>query len=634
MKKHLPIFLFLVFSLGLSGLLQAQGVVQMSPEKQKAQVFDKQDLTGAEVIDAPASDNDFRYPAYAIGLTYYDLQSNGSNQNRLRYHGNGLLSAAWTMSLDEFDTAFPNRGTGYNLFDGNAWNSHPTARLENLRIGWPGVNVDANGTVAVVAHVSDPANPNALYISRKEVGGSWTQQTIPSAVNVGSLWPRSAVDENGTLHVFGLTTPIANGGAAHLGVDGHLLYYRSTDFGLSWDMTDVVIPGFDNTNYTAMGADAYAIDANAGTVAFAHFDDWNDITLYKSTDGGDNWDRLIVNDFPLENYVLDTEYSIADIGGVDTLGPGGFPGADSTALKAIYTSDNAGSVVVDNNGKSHVFFGEMYVSDGTIGDGTSSFYPGWNGIAYWNEDMLGERPVTITGSLDNNGDGTLNIDGTIATYFFSLSSMPHAVCDENNHLYLAYSAVMEDFRSIDDQHYRHIYLMKSEDEGETWTDPVDVITEDIFEDDDELFAFIESVFPTIDVDDTYLHLIYQSDFEPGLHVRGDMDAVFENEIIYLKFDKATLTLIENVVSPEALGMNVSPNPAQGQAQLTFDLLNEAKTSIEVLSLDGKVLKSENLGSLHSGAHSQNINLDGISTGMYMVKLIAGNRAATMKLIVK
>lgn len=636
MKRRL-LKLTSLFFFGAAIGLQAQGVVKVAPDVMKDQPFTKKEYTGTEPTEASANKNQTRYPGISIGETYYDLQSNGSNQRRIVSHGAGLQSATWTTSLDEFDTTFPNRGTGYNTGNGGNWGDIPASRLETLRTGWPSLSVKEDGSTIIVSHVSDPNAANAIWILNNDGSGTWTETGIQSNVptTTGHLWPRSVVTEDGKLHVMALTTPVANMGAEYNGIDGHLLYYRSADNGQTWEVQDAVLPGLDSSNYLSMGADAYAMDANDGVIAFAHFDDWNDITVYKSEDGGDSWERIVVNDFPLEKYTFDDGYTIDDIGGVDTLGPGGNPTADSAALKSIYTSDNSGSVVVDNNGKIHLFYGEMYVSDATLADGNASYYPGTNGLAYWNEDMIGERPITLTGALDNDGNGVLDIAGidNIATYFFSLSSMPYAVVDENNHMYLTYSAAMEDFTSVDEQHYRHVYLMKSEDTGETWTDPIDVISPELF-DDEELYAFVEAVFPTISVDNQFVHLIFQQDYEPGLHVRGDEDASFLNEIIYLKFDRATLTLNEKVVQPEKFDMSLTPNPASDVAKLSFDLQKEAQIQIEIISLDGQVLNRQNLGSLSSGTYSEALDVQNLNAGMYMVKLVANQQAATMRLIVK
>ena len=40
----------------------------------------------------------------------YDLQTNGSVQNRIKLHDNGTISAVWTMS-NQFSSSFSDRGT-------------------------------------------------------------------------------------------------------------------------------------------------------------------------------------------------------------------------------------------------------------------------------------------------------------------------------------------------------------------------------------------------------------------------------------------------------------------------------------------------------------------------------------------
>ena len=79
-----------------------------------------------------------------IGETYYDLQTNSSIQNRLFVHDDNTISATCTMSPD-FQTDFPNRGTGYNYFDGTSWMDIPESRIEEKRTGWPSIAVINGG---------------------------------------------------------------------------------------------------------------------------------------------------------------------------------------------------------------------------------------------------------------------------------------------------------------------------------------------------------------------------------------------------------------------------------------------------------------------------------------------------------
>ena len=75
-------------------------------------------------------------PATLLGQSYYDLQSNSSVARRLYLDDDGSMSAVWIMSPDENAAGnWPERGTGYNHYDGSDWGSAPTVRIEAQRTG-------------------------------------------------------------------------------------------------------------------------------------------------------------------------------------------------------------------------------------------------------------------------------------------------------------------------------------------------------------------------------------------------------------------------------------------------------------------------------------------------------------------
>ncbi len=69
-----------------------------------------------------------------VGKSFYDLQTNSTVGNRIVAYDDGTMGAVWTFSGE---TAFTDRGTGYNYFDGSDWGDYPTVRLEDDRTGWP-----------------------------------------------------------------------------------------------------------------------------------------------------------------------------------------------------------------------------------------------------------------------------------------------------------------------------------------------------------------------------------------------------------------------------------------------------------------------------------------------------------------
>ncbi|MBK6701079.1 MAG: T9SS type A sorting domain-containing protein [Saprospiraceae bacterium] len=635
MKKIFTSLLFFSFV----WLVDAQFKV-VQPLKSESAVFNKVAKTGFEPakntgVSSPKLKT--RYPYDRSGITTYDLQSNGPIPNHLAFDANGNLVTAWTMSLLA-DGAWDDRGTGYNKFTAGAWDAEPTKRVENVRVGWGNIAVDAEGTEIIVSH-SFAANNYFLNIARKKVGGSWVNTKMPTATPKGVLWPRATIGgvDNKTLHVIGVTTPTGTttNGVVYHGVDGHVLYFRSPDGGVTWDIKDLIIPGLDSVDFARMDSDSYSLYAKGNTVAILMQTQWNDMSVYKSSDNGTTWTKTVIRKFPIQRYIYDSPYTIDDIGGVDTSGPGGAVGADEAAMKSIYTNDGSGNLTIDNNGKVHAFWGEMYVTDVTPGDGTSSYYPGRNGIDYWNEGMGANTYVKgIAGCLDENSDGTLNITGSdaIALYYTSLSSQPSATVDNDNNLYLAYSALSESNISSGAQNYRHIILTKSKDGGATWPEFVDVINDQLFKDDPTFYTFAEAVFPSVIIRGNDLHLTFMMDYEPGLTVNGDLDPSSENEMAHLIFDKNTLTLTEKVNKPSFFAMTLTPNVVNESTRVNFEVAKGGQAQLEVYSLTGQLMQTKSLGQIGSGVYNEEINLQHLTSGNYIIKLKVGVNSAAVKLV--
>ncbi|MCB0593383.1 MAG: T9SS type A sorting domain-containing protein [Lewinellaceae bacterium] len=595
---------------------------------------------GAQVERAPANNTilnnippiSFRSAVeFPIGTTSYDLQTNSSMARRLSRTADGQVMATWTQGL-ESAPSFPDRGTGYNRFDGSSWGDQPTARLEeSIRTGWPSHVVTASGKELVVCHDFSLIHPYSLR--RDGPGEPWIEAEVPVSAEPGTVWPRIAVGgpDGETIHMIAITFPVANGGMVYEGVDGHILYYRSLDAGATWDVTDAIIPGLDSEFMAFQRADAYAIDARGETVAVAVFNGWGDVNVYKSADNGDTWETITVYDFPLERYVIDQGYTFEDLPPYDPAQP------DSLA---IFTSDDSGALLLDHDGMAHVFFGQMYLQDDDLTDGNWTFYPGTGGIAYWNETFGPDSIRTIADVEDLNGNDTLDIASidNIANYGVSLTSHPSAGIDAYGNIYLAYSAVMEGdafFNLEDNQHYRHIYLTASPDGGATWTAPYDIINEDIVLEPD-LIAFTEAVFPALarDVGEN-VELIYQQDFRPGLAVQGDMDPYEVNFINFVSVPLVDLGIVrtEEPVQPEFFQLEVQPNPARDEAWASFELERNARYTLSLHNLMGR--KVADVDTDDAFGHSlQRIDLSGLPAGLYLVRLQAEDKVAVAKVMVQ
>ena len=542
MKKTLLFGLSL--GLGLSSFAQStvQGtkMAKVDPAKDQAKVFNKKIMTGFEAnadgkpsSDRPANPIDgssFQRASTEIvlGETTYDLQTNAAMQDRIHNHGSGNLSAVWTYSTSG-DLGASDRGTGYTNFNTTTTAAtQPTARIEDAKTGWPNIDM-VNGKEISMAH--NIPNSSLTMIQNGGPGSvSWAQTDL----NTGDqVWNRMGTNGGSIIHHVSLRAPSGLGGGIFGGVDGAMLYYRSQDGGLTWDISEQFISGLDASNYSSMGGDSYTLQVRDSIVAVAYWGDMVPTILAKSTDNGDTWEwtSMVNHGFDYDPGSNNTDQALGPIGISDADGDG--------IADTLEATDGAGAMIIDENGMVHVTYGNMRYIDDTPGDDSWSYFPGTNGLMYWNEGMGDNAAVLIMAALDLDGNGLLegvsfaSGSWTGGEYYTSLSGIPHMSLGDDGDVYVAASVYME---NIDQglQNYRHVYITKTSDKGCSWTQQVDVTPQTL------AGGLGECVFASLAATDTEVHLVYQRDFEPGLAVRGDEDPFGNNEIVYVNIPVADI----------------------------------------------------------------------------------------------
>ena len=602
MKKTILSILSLSVSLGM--LSQSNNLLPKANIDVEMKSSKKAD--GSETITgpfAPAPMTRSGISSTVIGNTVYDLQTNGTSQRRIINHNDGTVSAAWTM--DNGSSPYANRGAGYNYKSATAWGSLPTSKVETTRNGWPAL---ASGAVNANEFIVSHSGTGGLTLNKRNTKGTgaWTQSIIPTTIPTGYdvLWPRAVVGgaKDSTLHVIGIVRHSTTGGPAYKGLTNALVYYRSKNLGATWDIQDSILPGLDSSFFSYVSADAYSIDARGDVVAIASYNSWGDVLVFKSTNNGNSWTKTIVNDFPINKYVVD--------GGSDANGDGSFD--------TILSCDGSGSMMVDNSGSVHVFYGLTRVLDSDTTDGNTSYFPGTNGLAYWNEGFGADSTQVITGALDLDGTGALEVvpsGGSFPSYQVGLSSMPSCGISSNNTLYLVYSAMAET-HSNGVQVYRHLYVMNSYDGGANWSNPEDYTPD--FE-----FAIYEAVYPSMAKHvDSSIHIVYQRDFEPGHSISGDLDPAAIQDIVYLNIDTALNEQFASI-KEKVVDYNVTlfPNPANDILNikvLTQTSVND-KVTISLIDALGRTVNS--FGDKFIGKSAQfSMNVSELKNGIYFVRI--------------
>ena len=547
-------------------------------------------------------------PEKTVGGTTFDLQSNGSNQRRIVNHGDGTISLCWMMSHN--DNKNPSdRGTGYNYYNGSSWiyNADDVLnRLENKKTGWPSMVTTKSGKEIIIAHSS--VDTALIQLSRNTKGtGAWTQKNLFPGYKL--LWCRtmSGGPDGNTIHLIAVTAGVKEKASKFKGIDGALLYAKSTDGGVNWSTPDL-LPGIDSTFALSIAGDSYSIDVKGDTVAVLIGDSWSDVTLMKSVDNGNNWTKKTVFDFP---------YNL-------------FDEKTTLTLDTPQTSDGFTEVLLDKNGKAHVWYGNMRVLNSKVNDDTLSFFPATNGLIYWNETEL--YPQVIAQALDQDGD--LEISPAKSTnyefpvYNCGLASMASAGIDNAGVIYVVYSAFMENFASSPGlQNYRHIYAIKSENGGSSWSYPNDITPS---EDD----SYREYVYPSMARKvDNYLHIVALEDDEPGLAVSSEDDPFNVNNVMYLKVSTSLDVAVEEVVSANN-SVSVFPNPVSNhQVQVTVQLEKSAAIQISVFDVLGKKITAQSFGKKEAGFNQLTLTTE-FAPGMYFIEINAGADKITKQLVVK
>ncbi|MBS1634785.1 MAG: T9SS type A sorting domain-containing protein [Bacteroidetes bacterium] len=572
-----------------------------------------------------------------VGHTYYDLQSNSSVCDRIVVNADGTIATVWTMDANSGTSpAYAQRGTGYNYFNGTAWGAIPTVRVESQRTGWPQIYNSPSGKEVFLSH--NTAASLLQVTTRATKGtGTWAESTtaIPTATTGGNWWPR-LVGSGDTLHALSLTYPSAQGGAIYQGLDGAVVYSRSKDAGITWDITNVVPTGMTSATFKKFGGDSYAIACHGSTVAIVAGSEGQDLVMTKSTDGGNTWNSTTILKFPITNWDPATQTS--DVNG------------DNVA-DTITTNDGTYAVTVAPDGKVYVFYGRMRILQTTPQtNGSYSYFPYTDGLLFWKEAFGTDTGgVVITGALDLNNNGTLDLptpantgDLPFGTFGNSISSMASTAVDASGTIYLSYSAIVENLISVTNTSkvVRHVYIMKSTDGGATWTNPCDIVPNDPSTPYEGVFC---SMAKRIDGN---VHLLYQRDYTPGYGVppssgtNPDADNVDQiNDLVYYKISTADVGVAcavtdvgvhENNSSVSTL--NAYPNPAANAATIEVSLKQNSKLDITIMNNMGQVVYTTHVDGT-SGVNKVDVNLNNLSSGVYFYTVTAENSKPVSKKLV-
>ena len=591
-----------------------------------------------------------------LDTTIYDLQSNASMGRRIKVYPDGRISAVWTHGLNE-SANYPDRGTGYNHFNGNEWVVNNVSRLENTRSGWPNLGTFGSGsnqyefTLTHIAGDDQEGTGGYVFSQNNEVGNTNFTNEIRQADD-GPIWWRTATAGD-NLYMLGTYSRNSDlgGDTVKQGIRFPTVFYRSTDRGQTFEDSNILLPGYADTSERLFGsADAYAIDARDSIVAAVIAEDNRSLTLWKSTDSGKTWNDQIIRELGIS-----TERYRNGLWGLDTVpnpdaGPPDEP--DSIITIADTTNDGSLSTVIDESGTVHVTWGNRAAGrdDTTQQTGVFSFLLGPNVIQYWNDENenivnAGSAP-TITS--DASGQTNYTTGQNAAPYSTAASSRPSVAFSSQDTLFIVYEAAVNNTVRINND-YRDLYVVYSTDGGSSWSEPLN-LTQTADNGGESAFASVNKQI----VNDR-LHLIWQEDVFPGTAVgaQSTQNTVSDNSILYASVsvddilsdslisqasdttsDSDSTSSVFNRRSSDKGQLSVYPNPVQSNDVVKAELSLQKAANVEykVVNTVGQVQFRKELGKVSAGKrHFRIDNLD-LSKGVYFLQFEVDDRTITRKIL--
>ncbi|MDO9512563.1 MAG: T9SS type A sorting domain-containing protein [Bacteroidales bacterium] len=548
-----------------------------------------------------------------ISKTRYDLQSNAGVSNRFVRFDDGKMAFVHTFGLVE--TAFADRGTGYNFNNGSTWGAMPAARIEDVRTGWPSYVPNGDGEM-VVAH-----GANGLRLTKRAVRGigAWTGSDLLGPTTAPKLtWPRAIAsgDNNQYLHI------IANTYDPYLGQTSGIVYNRSDDGGISWQESNVTLPGTGIDDYFEISADRYAWAANGNTVALLVYSAWTDMFMLKSTDNGETWNKTTIWEHPYPFFDFNT--TIAD---------------------TFYCVDNSAAIAIDANGDAHVVFGINKVSHLEVGT-SYSYYPYVDGIGYWKEGMatFSNNPAALnpfgfdggelvenvnligwTQDVDNNGQIDF-LDQPLAYRSIGVSTMPTIHVDNNGVVFVGWASTTEGYDN-GTINFKHVWMRTSPDFGVTWGEFTDLMG-NIFH------IFDEGIYPQLaQTSDDKVYLAYNIDSEIGLALDDDHGYV-DNKQVIAAIAKDEIVGVSNVAKFSFAVSQNYPNPATTNTFFSVELKKASDLRVVVSNMTGQNVLVINNGKTTAGTHNISLDVTKLQDGVYFYTVYAGTEKVTRKMIVQ
>ena len=587
--------------------------------------------------------------------TNYDLQSNSALGNRWALWSDGTAATVITRDYNN-STSYPDRGTGYNYFDGEGFGDEPDGRIESSYSGWPSISAMGNGEI-----LASHGGGNVNVFARANKGeGDWEARA-----SVGpATWPRIATTHNGEyVHLVCAEQNSSNT------LQNYVYYMRSTDGGQTF--TELAYPpevDVEGMYKNDIAADDYVIATNGDRIAILFGGMNYDVFYIYSEDNGDTWTKQIVAPWPYD-HALDWNQT-----------------AITSDTDSIWACDNSMAIAIDDNGVVHVAFGLTRMAPAPeSGAGYYSYWAYTDAIVYWNSEYVnenggheiplfgewsgdamhpewafngtngvsstlnddrlwelaeedGHNHLHLFGWPDETGDGEVDYSELWDNHWGSyrslgISTTPSISIDQRGNMIIAYTVLSESRVSdpADGFYYRSAYVTARDFTG-TWFDDAINLSSGFYHSIDEVYY---TATPCQGMDENFW-VGYNADPGFGLFLDEDQTELTDNIWYAVRVnpsDLATWSVSDNNAVNPLTAARVYPNPATDVVSVEINALQGSDANISVYNIMGQKVAEKNI-TISTGMNETRISTNELSSGVYFVTVKANGFEKSMKFVVK
>ena len=129
------------------------------------------------------------------------------------------------------------------------------------------------------------------------------------------------------------------------------------------------------------------------------------------------------------------------------------------------------------------------------------------------------------------------------------------------------------------------------------------------------------------------------------NVLSEYPAISNNGVVYIATYGRGLYKCEDFVQNDgesiednesfanSLEMSIYPNPVVSEATISFNVEETTTVSYQIYDLSGRMVQNSTLGNYNQGSHKATFNVNGLANGTYIVKVQAGTKSNTSKILV-